>query len=237
MPGALNAYCDESCHLEHDGHRAMVLGAVWCPTDKAREINRRIREVVAKYNLSPNFEIKWKKVSVGRQGMYKDLVDYFFDDDDLHFRAVVVPDKTCLDHAAHEQTHDDWYYKMYFRMLEWILDPEAKNRIYLDYKDTVGGKKVRKLHDVLCNSLLDFSHDVIDRVQIVHSHEVPAIQLADLLIGAVGYANRGLTTNQAKVALVKRFAERSRCSLTRTTLLRAMKVNILRWRPKGADDV
>ena len=26
----INIYCDESCHLEHDGIKPMLLGCVWC---------------------------------------------------------------------------------------------------------------------------------------------------------------------------------------------------------------
>ena len=36
MSETFNIYCDESCHLENDGQKAMVLGAVWCPLDKTR---------------------------------------------------------------------------------------------------------------------------------------------------------------------------------------------------------
>jgi len=31
MRDTYNIYCDESCHLEHDGIPTMVIGAVWCP--------------------------------------------------------------------------------------------------------------------------------------------------------------------------------------------------------------
>ena len=31
MPSVFNVYCDESCHLEHDGIPTMVIGAAWCP--------------------------------------------------------------------------------------------------------------------------------------------------------------------------------------------------------------
>ena len=34
-----NVYCDETCHLEHDNSNVMVLGAVWCPQSKLKEIN------------------------------------------------------------------------------------------------------------------------------------------------------------------------------------------------------
>ena len=118
---------------------------------------------------------------------------------------------------------------MYFDMLKVILSPEAQYRIYLDIKDTRGAVKVAKLHDVLCNNLYDFSRSIIERVQLVHSGEVEQIQLADLLIGAVSYANRGLESNEGKRRLVKRMRQRSGYSLTATTLLREIKVNLFHW--------
>ncbi len=30
MTNTFNVYCDESCHLENDHQKAMVLGVVWC---------------------------------------------------------------------------------------------------------------------------------------------------------------------------------------------------------------
>jgi len=224
-----NVYCDESCHLESDHQNVMVLGAIWCPLEKVREIALRIKKVKIRHNLSPYLEVKWTKVSPAKVEFYLDLVDLFFDSDDLHFRALIVPDKSRLNHTAYQQTHDEWYYKMYFDMLKVIFDPESRYRIYLDIKDTHGATKIIKLHDVLCNNLYDFSREIIERVQIVRSHEVQIMQLADLLIGAISYANRDLLTNAGKLALVDRMRTRSRYSLTRTTLLRETKVNIFRW--------
>lgn len=118
---------------------------------------------------------------------------------------------------------------MFFDMLKVILDPQGRYRIYLDIKDTRSARKVDKLHDVLCNNMYDFQRQIIERLQTVRSHEVELLQLADLLIGVVSYANRGLCGNAAKVALVKRMKERSGYSLTKTTLLRESKVNIFVW--------
>ncbi len=224
-----NIYCDESCHLENNHQPAMVLGAVWCPLDKRRGISVRLREYKQKHGLKPDFEVKWVKVSPAKKDFYVDFLDYFFDDDDLHFRALIVPDKSKLRHEAFGHSHDTWYYKMYFDMLKVILDPKSKYRIYLDIKDTRGSRKVAKLHEVLCNNMYDFSRQIIDRVQLVHSREIDLLQLADLLIGAVSYVNRGLIGNTAKVALVNRMRERSGYDLTRTTLLREEKVNLFRW--------
>jgi hypothetical protein len=225
-----NVYCDESCHLENDHQKAMVLGAVWCPLEKIREISVRLREIKKRHGLPSDFEVKWTKISPAKAQFYIDWVDYFFDDDDLHFRALIVPDKSLLSHGAFSgQDHDIWYYKMYFDMLKVILRPQACYRIYLDIKDTRGGAKIKKLHEVLCNNLYDFSRDIIERVQLIHSREAELIQLADLLIGAVSYANRGLQESIGKLQLVERIKKRSKYRLTQTTLYAEQKINLLRW--------
>lgn len=229
MSQLYNIYCDESCHMENDHLKVMVLGAVWCPIDKIKEISIRIREKKIEHGLNPKFEIKWTKVSPAKKKFYLDIIDYFFDDDDLHFRALIVPDKSVLQHEKFGQTHDEWYYKMYFDMLKVIISPENRYRIYLDIKDTRGGRKIKKLHEVLCNEKYDFSREIIEHIQIVRSDEIEILQIADLLIGAVAYLNRNLFGNAGKEALIKRIKGRSNYSLTRSTLLRENKVNIFRW--------
>ena len=230
-----NIYCDESCHLLNDHQSVMVLGAVWLPQERAREVNVRIREIKERHRLPRSFEIKWTKVSASKVQFYLDVLDYFFDDDDLNFRALIAP-KDGLDHDAFKQSHDDWYYKMYFTMLKNILTPEAHYRIYLDIKDTQGQTKVRKMHDVLCNNIYDFSRDVIQDVQQVRSDEINALQLTDLLIGTIAYVNRGLSGNEGKEKLVERMKERSGLTLTRRTLMRAKKVNLFDWQPQEGND-
>lgn len=232
MNQTFNIYCDESCHLQNDNIPVMVLGALWCPLDEARKIALDVRNIKAAYGLPPSFEIKWTKVSNGQLGFYLNLVQYFFDNPNLHFRALIVPDKTKLRHEDHNQNHDDFYYKMYFDMLKVILSPQEHYRIYLDIKDTRSAAKVAKLHEVLTNNIYDFSREIIERVQTVRSHEVEQIQLADLLIGIVSYANRGLETSQAKLQLVEQMHKLSGYQLTQTTLLRENKVNLFRWRAR-----
>jgi len=229
MSQLFNVYCDESCHLENDKQGIMVLGAIWCPKERVREVTDRIREIKEHHNLSPTTEVKWVKVSPSKVRLYRDLLDYFYDDDDLHFRTLVVPDKSLLDHETFAQSHDDWYYKMYFDMLKVILAPEARYHIYLDYKDTHGGHKVEQLHKILCHNAYDFNHHIIERVQIIRSHEAELMQLTDILIGAVSYANRGLNTSTAKAALVDRMRKRSGYKLTLTTLYGERKTNVFRW--------
>lgn len=234
-PRTFNVYCDESCHLEHDRIPVMAWGAISCPTGDARAIAEAVRALKAEHGLAPDFEAKWSKVSPAQAAYYLALIDLFLADERLRFRGLVVPDKGLLDHKRFDQTHDDWYYKMYFTMLRPIFTAPHRYRIYLDVKDTRGGPKTRKLHEVLANSLYDFDRECIERVQQVRSHESELLQLADLLIGALTYANRGLATSTAKTAIVERLRGRlGREALTRTSAFAAVKFNILVWRAEEA---
>jgi hypothetical protein len=120
---------------------------------------------------------------------------------------------------------------MYFNLLKVILSPKDRYRIYIDIKDTRSGSKIKKLREILGNSMYDFSQQIIEWVQTVHSHEVEIMQLTDLLIGAISYVNRDLSASEAKAGIVDRIRKRSGYDLTRTTLLRENKVNLFRWHP------
>jgi hypothetical protein len=233
MAEFFNIYCDESCHLEHDASQVMVLGAVWCPAAKSHAISDGIREIKTRSGLSPSLEIKWTKVSPAKVAFYLALVDYFFENNDLHFRGVLIPDKKELDHAAFDQSHNDWYYKMCFTLLEPIIDPEQSYCVYLDIKDTRSEDKRARLERVLRNSRADYAETIVKKVQQIRSHESELLQLTDLLIGAIGYANRGLTTNPGKLALIELIRRRSRKRLDVSTWLRESKFNLFRWTSLG----
>ena len=228
-----NVYCDETCHLEHDGINDMVIGAVWCPQKKLGEVKRQIKDIKIKYGFSTASEMKWTKISPANFVAYKDLIDYFFDNKELHFRAIIIPDKSKLDHEAFHQTHDDWYYKMYFDMLKAIFSPSDSYEVYIDIKDTRSFRKAQKLKDRCNNSMYDFSRSVIQRLQPVRSDEIQIMQLVDVLIGAVGYQNlvfpEDFAKSQAKQDIVDLIKKRSGYSLTRTTLLREDKCNLFVW--------
>jgi hypothetical protein len=230
MPEPFAVYCDESCHLEHDLSKVMILGAVWCPTERSRAISLRLRDLKRSHGLGDRFEAKWVKVSPSKLAYYIDLVDYFFSEKDLHFRAVIIPDKSQLEHEAFGQTHDEWYYKMYFTMLQPLIETTGGAlQIYIDVKDTHANRRAQKLHEVLCNSQHDFSREVITRVQVVASERLHILQLGDILIGAVAYANRHLQTSEAKLAVVEALRRRAGLDLLTTTAYRESKVNLLRW--------
>ncbi len=228
MLDTYHIYADESAHLENDGLTHMVLGAVWCEKTVARRAARQIRALRTRHGIHRLAELKWTRVSNSKLDYFKQLVDLFWDTEGLNFRAMVV-DKRQLDHKSFGQTHDDWYYKIYFDMLKWILYPDRAFRVFLDEKDTRGVPKTRKLHEVLCNSHQDFNRDIIKTVETVRSSDVVLVQLADFLSGALGYANRHPGSTGAKAEVVDHLRALSGYSLKQSTLLRARKFNILHW--------
>jgi hypothetical protein len=231
----LNIYCDESCHLEASPISVMAWGAMICDVYDAREIGEQIRALKLKHGLAANFEAKWTKVSPAKTDFYLALVNFFLEDERLRFRGLVVPDKGCLDHARYGQTHDDWYYKMYYTMLQWIIQPPNHYRIYLDVKDTRGGEKTRKLHEVLANKFHDFEREYIERVQQIRSHESEILQLTDLMIGALTYFHRGLRTSTTKAAIIERLQEvLGKSALAQTSSFGATKFNLLIWNRQEA---
>ena len=228
-----NIYCDESCHLENDDSNVMVLGAVWCPNNSIREINERIKKIKERNNVSTFAELKWTKISPSKEQLYLDLINYFFDEQRLHFRAIVVPNKSQLDHARFCQTHDDWYYKMYFELLKQIFVKENRYEVYIDIKDTHSNKKAQKLWEASSNSMYDFDKTIIEKIQPIRSHEVQVMHIVDVLIGALGYVNREFPVthikSNAKLTMVDLIKKRSGFTLHKNTLLRETKFNMFVW--------
>jgi hypothetical protein len=232
MSEIFNIYCDESCHLENDHIPVMVVGAVWCPKSIRKKIGRDIREIKKNFGLEPEFEIKWTKVSKAKEDFYCALVDYFFNNPDLHFRGVVIPDKSKLDHEVYGQDHNVFYYKMFFYVIRDLIENGNKYHVYLDIKDTKGTEKINELRNVLHNANYDFDRQTIEQIQHVRSHEVEHLQLTDLFIGALGYVHRGLETNSAKLAVIESIRAHSRKSLLRNTLRTEKKFNVFIWEPR-----
>ena len=188
-----NIYCDESCHLEHDHKRFMFIGNVSCAFPQVKRHAMRIKELKKKYNFYA--EIKWTNVSMSKFEFYMELVEYFFDTD-LRFNAVRV-NKEMFN--AEEQSYDDFYYKMYYQLLNYKVDTTNSYNVYLDIKDTWSSYKVKRLEEIL-----NTKYGVFRKVQSIRSDESILLQLADFLIGALAYdVNVEYKANPAKVKILE----------------------------------
>lgn len=230
-----NIYCDETCHLEHDNEKVMVIGGIKCPKSRRKMIIDEIYNIKKDFSIPKMAEIKWNKVSNCNLEYFKGLVDLFFDTQDLQFRAVVV-DKTKLKHEQFKQTHNEFYYKMYYYCLIGLVDTQAENYVYMDKKDTKGTNKISKLKEIISYKNHDFDQRRIANMQCVNSSELPILQLADLLIGAVGFHNRVINNpSKAKLELVEYIKNRSGYLLEKSTCPSEQKFNLFFINLQGED--
>ena len=226
----VNIYCDESCHLERDIHKSMIIGGISCPIGKIRDITQKIKQLKEKHGLPRNREIKWIKISPAKQDFYKELIDLFTKESSLRFRAIKVVDKNQLNHAKFNQTHNDWYYKIYYDMLKHILQPHKNYNIYIDIKDTIGCEKICKLKEILEYKKHGENLDIL-KIQQIRSNESELLQLADVLIGAVGYYDRIKQDNysKAKKEICKLIEENLSIDFNRKSRFTDEKFNLFLW--------
>ena len=222
----LNIYCDESCHLENDNNKVMGIAGISCP-DYAKElIYNDIKSIKQDFNINIRREIKWNKVSEGKIDYYKELVNYFFDNELLRFRGVILPNKQNLNHNKYNQTHDIFYYKMYYYVISYFLLESDNINVYIDIKDTCSQKKVDKLKEVLDNKS-KYQDNSIKKIQQIRSHENSILQLTDLILGAITYKNRNLNTSPEKMEICNLIEKKSGSNLKETSYLRNNKFNLL----------
>lgn len=229
-PIEVNVYCDESCHLEHDKSKFMVLGAIWLPKAQVAKVNREIAEIKYRHGRKKNYEIKWTKIYAGNLDLALELVDYFFSFQNLRFRGYII-NKVGLDHDSHLQSHNTWYYKMYYRMLEYVVDFNHQLDIYIDIKDTQSSSKIRTLHEYFNSYTKSRGLNSINKIQAIKSDEVQIMQLVDIFIGALRYVNEGLDTSISKQLVIERIKQKSGFKLKYTNGKNRFKFNIFRWDP------
>jgi hypothetical protein len=206
-----NFYCDESCHLENDGQSHMLIAYTSCSYNQVKIFHEGIKAIKKKHIFC--HEIKWSSVSKAKYPFYAELIDYFFSND-LNFRATVVS-KEKVKNQAFGQSFDDFYYKMYYQLLHHKIDMNNTYNIYLDIKDTLSAKKVQKLKEIV-----NIQYNSIRTIQNIRSHESLLMQLTDLLMGAVSYNLRGLTTKNnviAKQNLIDKIKQHSKLNLEQST--------------------
>jgi hypothetical protein len=208
MSKTFNIYCDESCHLENDHKPYMFLGSVSSAYNQIRLHTEYIKKLKVKHNFYA--EIKWTSVSRSKVQFYIELIDYFFATD-LKFRTVGV-EKSKINNDSFGQSYDDFYYKMYYVLLNHNINNLYAYNVYLDIKDTLSAYKVNKLKEIL-----NIQYGVFRNVQNIKSHESLILQLTDFIMGAISYYhNNEKKANVAKMRIIEKIKQHSGETLTRT---------------------
>ena len=127
-----NYYCDESCHLQKDGKRFMVLGYIAAPLHKIEQMKGELKSLRVKYKNT--LEVKCTYLNEWNYPFYAKLVDWFFKKGGIRFRAIIV-DKSRYIADKCDHDYNKFYYLMYYQLLFHTLDPVWHYNIYLDIKD------------------------------------------------------------------------------------------------------
>lgn len=194
-------YCDESgleALTRKDAHKFIAIGGVWMPSDFRVQFKEDVNTIKSKYNVYG--ELKWKKISPKFLDLYKDLLDYFFQTDQLRFRVIEIEAKTVDNIKYNNDDAELGFYKFYYQLLHhWLFDFNTYS-IFLDLKENRNKGRLKELNKVLNNSNL-FTNIV--QVQGLPSDQSLGIQLADVLTGLCNAKYNNITTSTAKNCLIK----------------------------------
>ena len=222
-----DVFIDESSQTNH---RFLLLGGIIVPTSRVAELDAVIS--AARRPELPEKEICWTKVSRTKLPAYVRVVEAFFDNKtaipNLDFHSLVV-DTTQLDHRSfNEGSREIGFNKEIYQLAMKFgrLYPDRLFHCYPDMRSTPSDPNELRL---ILNRGIAKRGDPRDwpyrRMHFRESHEVLALQLVDILLGAVAYRQNGhhlvLGASPAKVTLSELILRRAGITdVTRDTPMR-----------------
>jgi len=188
-----DVFLDES---SQNNHRYLVIGGLILhksfsePFDAAFE-KTRLPEL-------PSGEIKWTKVSASKLAAYKRLVNLFFNASGayppLEFHSLVVEAARLNHNRYNEGSREIGFNKEIYQLCTKFrrMYPGRLFHIYPDHRST--NSKTEELRLILNRGSMkegDLREWPFRRVQFRQSKKVPALQLVDLLLGALAFRING----------------------------------------------
>jgi hypothetical protein len=218
-------YCDESCQDWAVHHQFMAIGGLKVPRETKPVLSKQLRRLMVSVGLAG--EVKWKKVSTKKLESYKALVDFFFEQAALQYRAIVVDQNKVKLKEYHQNDAELAFYKFYYEMLEKWLQPAESYVILLDHRVNRGDDRCVTLWRCLENH---FTGNVdITALTTIDSARTPLAQLCDVFTGCLAAINNGINAGTAKAELADYIRDKAGlATLTCGTPLNAEKFNIFK---------
>ncbi len=211
-----HVYCDESRQTQD---RYMIFGGIITSAKNVNLFDKTMQLYREAQNM--NAEIKWSKVSDKKLNEYKTLIDLFFSVNEvLHFKSIVF-DTHFIDYKTYSGGDRELgFYKFWYQfLLHSFGDYAQKDDGYLVFMDQrQSSYSLLDLKIILNNGMRKkygnrIREDIFRNIQPVDSKKSNIIQLADVLMGAIGYQwNRCHTrtgARKAKILLSEYIAEKS----------------------------
>jgi len=210
----LHIYCDES---RQTADRYMVIGGIITLRSNESSLAEAMRLYRQAYNM--HAELKWTKVSDQKLQEYRSLIDLFFSINRLFdFKSIVINTQE-IDHRRFNKSNVELgFYKLMYQFLlhsfGQYLQEDDRCIIYLDRRNT--SYKISTLCAILNNGLrkkYHFMHTPVRNIEPIDSKDNDLIQIADILLGAIGYEMNGAHTRtnakRAKVLLAEYIAQKA----------------------------
>jgi hypothetical protein len=214
-----NIYCDESRQTKD---RFMVLGGLIIEQSDVPKFDSTMKKFRVEQKM--HAELKWTKVSRGKLREYEGFIDYFFalnSSDKVHFHSIIL-DNHAINHAKFSQGQKEiGFYKFYYQLLlncfgkaYCRLGTDDRFVVHLDQRETK--YSLQEFKKILNNGMakkFDNHTEPFRSVEPRNSKDVDLIQIADLLIGAIGFQKNGYSlvesSNAAKVSLANYIAKKA----------------------------
>lgn len=198
----VSIYCDESRHEGQSEQRYMVIGGLWLPRARRRDLLDKLRAVGQAHGIQG--ELKWNKISRLSLPGYKAAVEVLAADPDVHFRCIVV-DKTKVDADKYFRSDRQLgFWVFYWHCLKQWMGNGNVYFVSIDFKPaglTSGPRRLKEFLDHEC-----VGRAWVRSLECVDSHENLFCQMADILIGAVGYEENELSASATKRELCAHIA-------------------------------
>lgn len=205
--------CDESGVHGSSGHYGF--GSLWMKWQRRGDFAADVRAMRERHNFI--HECKWRNVQSSRDLAFcRELIAYFFERKWLVFHCLVVRKNM----VRLKEFHDgDWdlarrkhFTKLLTKKMEKALErfPDREHE-FLIYVDPIPSsyRKADEAVGVISNNVLNqqFGRLPVKSVTSKDSKESPAIQLCDLLLGAVMETWQQKASNPAKAGVRRFIAE------------------------------
>jgi hypothetical protein len=242
-PKHQHVYCDES---QTSGVRYTVYGGIIIPERNVDRIDDAIRGFRSSRGM--HHELKWEKVSRSRHEDFKALVDLIFahlSEGHMAFKSVVF-DSHERRYQQDRSDKDKGFYALYYQFLLHKFGRYARSNeqglyVYIDERSTK--YKLSTLHTILNHGIYKKYRrgpGIVKAVEPRVSKGCTLIQLADVLMGAIGYQCNDFHVKpdaaKHKVALAGYIAKKARLrSLKDETPYGQQDFEIWRFRSKAAE--
>lgn len=228
-----NFYIDESCYLENDHFPTMGIGYCKVLFTEYESLKLNFKKIKIKWR-NPT-EIKWNNLSNSRLGLYKELIDFFYESQ-IDFRCIVIKNKDLLKNNEYNNNdHKEFYFKCIYSLLNTTLNPPNNEyKVFLDINESKDKIRLNKLDEILNNRY--FGNSPFIHFQSIHSHESDFLQLTDLLLGAVSFKIRGehkkIGASEVKINVLNYLEEKIGLDVEFGTSRNNSKFNIFNFKLK-----